>query len=284
MSSKKPYALILGVSSGFGKATARKLAENGYNIYGVHMDLGQNRKKAEEFRDELIEIGVDVHFFNKNAADDKNRKAVVEAIAENAEKVEGHQLDVLIHSLAFGTLKYLVTDHEDSQITKKQLEMTMDVMANSLVYWTQDVFKAGLFSNNARILSFTSVGSSKAMLNYGAVSAAKAAIESYTRQLAIELAPHGISANCIFAGVTNTPAASKIPGFPSMIKLAEMQNPMGRVTTPKDVAALVLAICNPELLFMTGEIIRIDGGDAVFEYFDWMEEEEGKPKPPHGQL
>lgn len=284
MSTKKPYALILGASSGFGKATARKLAENGYGIYGVHMDLGQNRKKAEDFRDELLDLGGDVHFFNLNAADDKNRASVVASIKANSEKVEGHELKVMIHSLAFGTLKYLVSEFEEAQISKKQLEMTMDVMANSLVYWTQDVFKEKLFGYNSRIISFTSIGSKKAMLNYGAVSAAKAAIESYTRQLAIELAPYGISANCIFAGVTNTPAASKIPGFPSMIELAKEQNPFNRVTTEVDVANLVYAICNPDLLFLNGEVIRLDGGHAVYEYFKWNDEAEGRPKPPHGQL
>lgn len=284
MSQTKPYALILGASSGFGKATARKLAENGYNIYGVHMDLGQNRVKAEEFRDELVALGVDVHFFNTNAADDRNRKTVIDAIKENAEKVEGHELKLLVHSLAFGTLKYLVSEFEEAQLTKKQLEMTMDVMANSLVYWTQDVFAAKLFTYNSRILAFTSVGAKKAMLNYGAVSAAKAALESYIRQFAIELSPHGISSNSIFAGVTNTPAASKIPGFPSMIDLAEEQNPFGRVTTEADVASLVLALCNPDLIFLNGENIRIDGGHAVFEYFKWDEKAEGRPKPQHGKL
>ncbi len=284
MSANKPYALILGASSGFGKATARKLAENGYNIYGVHMDLGQNRVKAEEFRDELLALGVDVHFFNTNAADDRNRAAVVEAIKANAEIVEGHELKLLVHSLAFGTLKYLVSEFEEAQLSKKQLEMTMDVMANSLVYWTQDVFAAKLFSYNSRILAFTSVGSKKAMLNYGAVSAAKAAIEAYIRQLAIELAPHGISSNSIFAGVSSTPAASKIPGFPSMIDLAKEQNPFERVTKEADVASLVLALCNPELLFLNGDIIRIDGGHSVFEYFKWDEKAEGRPKPQHGKL
>lgn len=284
MSSKKPYALILGASSGFGKATARKLAQNGYGIYGVHMDLGQNRKLAEEFRDELIGLGADVHFFNTNAADERNRANVVAAIKENAAKVEGHELRVMVHSLAFGTLKYLVSEFEEYQLTKKQIEMTMDVMANSLVYWTQDIFKEKLFAYNSRILSFTSVGSKKAMLNYGAVSAAKAAIESYTRQLAVELAPFGISANSIFAGVTNTPAAAKIPGFPSMIELAREENPFSRVTTEEDVASLVLALCNPELLFLNGEVIRMDGGHAIYEYYFWNDEAEGKPKPPHGKI
>src|SRR5690606_37064108 len=170
------------------------------------------------------------------------------------------------------------------QITKKHLEMTMDVMANSLIYWTQDVFAAKLFGDNSRILAFTSIGSKKAMLNYGAVSAAKAALEAYIRQLAIELAPYNISSHSIFAGVTNTPAASKILGFPSMIELAKEQNPCVRVTTEEDVAELVLSLCNPKLLFLNGENIRIDGGHAVFEYFRWNEEAEGRPKPPHGKL
>lgn len=284
MSTKNYYALILGASSGFGKATAIELAKNGYNIYGVHMDLGANKQKAEEVLQEIKSYGVDAHFFNTNAADDRNRAMVLDAIKENAAKVENHELRVLVHSLAFGALKYLVSEYENQSVNRKQLEMTMDVMANSLVYWTQDVFTNKLFAYNSRIFAFTSIGTYKSMLNYGPVSAAKAALDAYIRQLAIELAPYGISANSIFAGVTDTPAASKIPGFKSMIKLAEIQNPFSRVTKELDVAKAVLALSNPDLLFINGDMIKVDGGDSIYEYYKWLEDEEGKPKPKHGMI
>ena len=74
------YALILGVSSGFGKSTAIELAKEGYNIIGAHLDMGSNKLKAEEFRQELESYGVKAIFFNANAADDNVRKTIIEEI------------------------------------------------------------------------------------------------------------------------------------------------------------------------------------------------------------
>lgn len=276
---KNTYALILGVSSGFGKATALRLADEGYNIYGVHLDRGSAKKEAEKLKEEIESKGVRAVFFNMNAASDDSRAEVIEFIKKDKSELDGFRLRVLIHSLAFGVLKFLVHADKSLAASKKQIEMTMDVMANSLVYWTQDLFTENLLSDNSRIMAFTSIGATKAMYNYGAVSAAKAALESYIRQLAVELAPYGISSNSIHAGLTDTPAASKIPGFASMIKLAKIQNPMKRVTTEEDVAKTVAKLADEDFNWINGEVIRVDGGDAIYEYYDWDEEAEGGPAP-----
>ena len=84
-------------------------------------------------------------------------------------------------------------------------------MAISLYDWTKAIFEANLFAKDARILSFTSEGNTKAWKNYAAVSAAKVALEALTRNIALELAPYGIRANCIQAGVTNTASLQMIP-------------------------------------------------------------------------
>jgi NAD(P)-dependent dehydrogenase (short-subunit alcohol dehydrogenase family) len=83
-------------------------------------------------------------------------------------------------------------------------------MANSLVYWTQDLVRAGLLVKGSRVFAMTSAGDRIVWKSYGAVSAAKSALESHIRQLAFELAPLGITANSIKAGVTDTPALRKI--------------------------------------------------------------------------
>jgi NAD(P)-dependent dehydrogenase (short-subunit alcohol dehydrogenase family) len=263
------YALVLGCSSGFGKATALSLAKEGYNIYGVHMDRGSAKQEAGEFQKHLESLGVKAFFFNVNAASDEKRDEVIAEMKKNAENTENHNLRVIIHSLAFGALKSFINEDFDKMLSKKQIEMTMDVMANSLIYWVQDVFKAGLLANNSRIIGFSSIGASRQMLNYGAVSAAKAALESYIRQLAVELAPYGTTANSIFAGLTETPAASKIPGYDKMIKFGVQQNPAGRLTTAEDVANAVRLLVDETNNWITGDVIRVDGGDAIYEYFEY---------------
>src|SRR5207237_3836213 len=119
-------------------------------------------------------------------------------------------------------------------VTQAQLDMTVDVMAPSLVYWTQEVVGRGLMGGGGRIYAMTSSGGTRVLPHYGPVSAAKAALESHIRQLAAELAPRGIAANSIRAGVTDQPALRKIPGHQATIAGALRRNPGGRRTTPDD--------------------------------------------------
>ena len=136
-------------------------------------------------------------------------------------------------------------------------------MANSLVYWTQDVFRRALFHEHARIFAMTSTGSWSIWPKYGVVSAAKAALESHIRVLAHELGPRGITANALCAGVTDTAALRKIPGNDAMIAAALRKNPAHRLTTVEDVSRAIVALSQPCLYWMNGNTINVDGGEAI---------------------
>jgi enoyl-[acyl-carrier protein] reductase III len=260
-------ALILGVSSGFGKASAYELAKKGFNIFGVHLDIGANKSIAEEQRSELEAMGVSAMFFNTNAAEDKNRIEIIEAV--KLALVEwGGCINLFMHSLAFGALGKFFTDTPETQIGRKKMEMTMDVMANSLLYWSQDLFNQGLFRQNSRIIAMSSVGSTKAMPYYGALAAAKAALEAYIRQIAIELAPYKITANTVLAGITDTPAGRKIPHFNKMLEFACSQNPHHRNSTPEDVAKMIALIADENSYWMTGNVLSVDGGESIASIFE----------------
>jgi NAD(P)-dependent dehydrogenase (short-subunit alcohol dehydrogenase family) len=257
---KGHWALILGASSGFGEATARVLAQKGMNIFGVHLDRKPALPRVRELVKELKGEGVKVHYFNVNAADEENRQLVLDDMAEEMGK--GPKLRAFLHSLAFGALKpYLGAAGQT--LTKAQMQMTLDVMAHSLVYWVQDLVGREFFEQNSRVFAMTSSGGHVVWPSYGAVSAAKAALESHIRQLALELAPHGITANAVLAGVTDTPALRAIPGHAQMIEVARLRNPMGRLTTPEDVARAIGAVCEPDCYWMNGSILRIDGGEDI---------------------
>jgi enoyl-[acyl-carrier protein] reductase III len=136
-------------------------------------------------------------------------------------------------------------------------------MAHSLVYWAQDVVGRGLMGPGGRIFAMTSSGGARALPYYGAVSAAKAALEAHVRQLAVELAPRRITANAIRAGVTATPAAQKIPGYESLEDGARRRNPSGRLTTPDDVARAIVVLSHDDTAWITGNVIGVDGGEDV---------------------
>ena len=256
------WALVLGSSSGFGEACARALAADGFNIYGVHLDRKSTMGHVEEVVQAIRDTGRDVEFFNVNAADPSKRGEIVRHVAGRLEG-SGDQVRVLLHSLAFGTLKPYIRKEGQAALAQRELEMTLDVMANSLVYWAQDLVENGLMREGGRIFSMTSTGDFHAWPSYGAVSAAKAALEAHTRQLALELAPRGITANSIRAGVTDTPALRKIPGSDQMIVSATKRNPHGRLTTPEDVAKALVALSRPETAWITGNVIGVDGGEEI---------------------
>ncbi len=259
------WALILGASSGFGEATSLELARQGMNIFGVHLDRKQTLANAERIVGEIQKNGRKAVFFNVNAADELKRQEIIEIIHQEFSKNPGSKLRVLLHSLAFGTLKPYITEKSEDSITKAQMDMTLDVMANSLVYWTQDLARKGLISKGSRIYAMTSAGGQKVWKTYGAVSAAKAALESHIRQLALELAPIGATANAILAGVTDTPALRKIPGNEQMIEMAQKKNPHGRLTTTQDVAKAIALFSHSDTQWMTGNVIRVDGGECIVE-------------------
>ena len=258
------WALILGASSGFGAATSLALARAGLDIFGVHLDRKGTLPNVERLSAEIGALGRRAHFFNVNAADEEKR-AEVAAEMERVlrERGEMGRVRVMLHSLAFGTLKLFVADPMKEAVTKAQMDMTLDVMAHSLIYWAQELVSRGLMSRGGRIYAMTSSGGARVLPFYGPVSAAKAALESNIRQLAAELAPHGITANSIRAGVTATPAAQKIPNYEEFSQQAARRNPHRRLTTTEDVAKAIVVLSHSDTYWMTGNVIGVDGGEEI---------------------
>ena len=252
----KDWALILGASSGIGRECAKRLAKNGINIYGLY--LRKRKEDMEILKEELSSFNVEVIYKKANASNEISQQEIIEELKNQGDI----RIKMLIHSIAFGTLKKMLGPSEDS-LNKKNIEMTLDAMCNNIIYWTQNLLNAHLLKKGSHIISMTSAGGRKNWQSYGAISMAKSALESACRQLSLELAPCGISVNSIQAGVTETAALKKIPGNEEMIKNAIKNNPHKRLTQPSDIADFIETLISYESSWMTGNIIRVDGGEDI---------------------
>jgi NAD(P)-dependent dehydrogenase (short-subunit alcohol dehydrogenase family) len=145
----------------------------------------------------------------------------------------------------------------------EDLQQTIHAMGTSLLGWVQEVHRRGLFAEDARVVGLTSEGNEVAWKGYAAVAAAKVALESLSRAIAVEMAPYGIRSNIVQAGVTDTPALRLIPGSAHLKAAARRRNPFGRLTTPEDVARVIHLLCLPEAAWINGALIRVDGGEHV---------------------
>src|SRR6188768_4350308 len=266
---RERWALILGASSGMGEATALTLAKAGYKICGIHLDFRAGLAHVEEIKTGIEAAGSEALYINMNAADDEKRASALAALRDRFERSrsEGREpyVRVVMHSLAFGSLVPFLSEDPKAAVDRKKMEMTQDVMANSLVYWVQDLYRGGFLERGSKVYAMTSEGSARVVPSYGVVSSAKAALESHVRQLAMELAQtrKGITANTIRAGVTMTPALMKIPEHDMIIESATKRNPSGRMTTPQDVAKAIVVLSGEGTDFINGEVIGVDGGEFI---------------------
>lgn len=260
---EEKWALVLGASSGFGASVSMHLARAGFHIAGVHLDRKSARADVEKVIEAIEAAGREARFFNLNAADPDRRAEVIEDCMKRISKENGPRIRTVLHSLAFGTLKPYIHSDPRKRIRAADMNMTLDVMAHSLVYWVQGLRDAELIGRGTKIFAMTSAGAHRVWPTYGAVSAAKSALEAHVRQLAAELAPAGISVNAIQAGVTDTPAARRIPDSDSMFSRAAQSNPGGRLTSPEDVAEVIAALSLCDSTWTTGNVIRIDGGEDL---------------------
>lgn len=264
---KGTWSLILGSSAGMGRACALELARAGSNILGVHFDTASRQSDVDDLVKQLLGYGVQVEFFNDNAASDAVRRRVVDSIAS---LVGDSGIHVVLHSLAFGSLVPFLpasdgsgSDGSGPVVTQRQMDMTLTVMAHSLVYWVQDLFAAKLLRSGAKVFAMTSAGTARISKNYGPVSAAKCALESHVRQLAVEAAPYGVSVNAIRAGITLTESFLRIPESGELSERARRGNPHSRLTTPEDVAETLVLLAHARSSWLTGNVIGVDGGEFL---------------------
>lgn len=253
------WAIILGGSSGFGFASAQKLASHGMNIAVLYRETSVTEKPLlQKFSEIAAANNVTILPFNINALSPQGRDEFIQKFTATGD--HQHQVKLLLHSIARGNLKPL-TGEEPDALSTEDIQFTTYAMSNSLLDWTRALLNAGLFHADARIIGLTSEGAHKHWDGYAAVSIAKASLESLAKYMAVEFGPLGLKTNLIQAGITETSSLKMIPGSEKLLEIAATRNPMGRMTQPTDVASVIYLLCTDEAFWINGSIIHVDGGE-----------------------
>ncbi|MEO0571679.1 MAG: SDR family oxidoreductase [Bacteroidota bacterium] len=257
VTQERPIALILGGSSGLGAATAKKLAKEGYDLVIVHRDRKSDLANIQLLFDEIQNSGAACYHFNMDAVHPSKLGASWLKIKE---VLSSRKIKVLVHSIAKGNLKPMTGSNS---LSNQDFQLTIQAMATSLFDWVKQIAGDDAFDWDARIITYTSEGNSRPIPNYAAVSTAKAALEAMVRSIALEFAPMGIKANCIQAGITDTRSLRMIPDHDVILENALTRNPNRRLTTPLDVANVTYLLTLPEAKWITGVILKVDGGESL---------------------
>lgn len=246
-----------------GLATARKLANEDHKLIVIHRDRRGSMKTITPQFEEIAASAKDFIAINHDALSETSRK---EIIAQLADRLDGAQIGVILHSIALGNLRSVVPSQDESAavpLGEEDFAQTISNMGFNLLLWVQDLYRRSMLHRDTRVIGLTSEGNTKAWDGYAAVSAAKCTLESVARTIAKEFAPHGLRCNIIQAGICDTPALRLIPGHEQMTNSAIKRNPLGRLTTPEDVANTVYLLTRDEAKWINGALIHVDGGEHL---------------------
>jgi enoyl-[acyl-carrier protein] reductase III len=241
-------ALVTGASRGIGRAIALSLAD--FKV-DVAINFFRHRKPAEEVAQEIQSRGARALVLKGNVADESH---VERMFGEIAEAWGG--LEILVSNAASGVLK------PATELTLHHLHWTMDINALALLPLVQHFLQ--LPSQGEKVVvAVSSLGAVRAIPNYTAVGASKAALESMVRHLACELAGKGVRVNAVSAGTVDTDALKHFPNREQLLEESRRRTPAGRLITPQDVANAVVFLCTEFASMIHGQTIVVDGGYSI---------------------
>lgn len=240
-------ALVTGGSRGIGRAIAVRLAEHGVD---VAVNYVRHKKDAQATATAVEKLGRECLLVKANVAKEEDVSAMFEMIQEKFGK-----LDIIVSNAASGVLKPIM------ELTERHWNWAMNINARALLTLAQ--YGTPLMKEGGRIIGVSSLGAIRAIENYTTVGASKAALESLVRHLAIELGPKKINVNTVSAGAVDTDALKKFPNRDLILSTALERTPMGRLTTPDDVADVALFLCSQFATMIQGQVITVDGGYAI---------------------
>ena len=241
----KKVALVTGGGRGIGRAIARKLAEQGYDVAANYQ---QSRAVAEELVNELRQAGCRAGAFQADVAEPNAVKAMLHAVETELGPVE-----TLVNNAGIALPGGLFQDVDD-ETWNRAFAVNVGGMRNVI----RAVLPHMLHEKRGSIVNLSSIWGLRGASCEVTYACTKAAVVGLTRSLALELAPSHIRVNAVAPGCIDTDMVRSL-GRETMDALAQ-DTPLGRLGTPEDIAAAVAFLAGEDASFMTGQVLTADGG------------------------
>ena len=240
-------AVVTGGSRGIGLAIATKLAQGGANIAILYVGDESEGINAKE---ELLQYGTKVEQYFCDVSDFEASQRVVEQVIE-----EFGGIDFLINNAGITRDKLILNMDE------KDFDAVIGVNLKGTFNMIKHTYKHFMKKRFGRIVSTSSIVGLNGNAGQANYSASKAGIIGLTKSVAKELAGRGVTANAVAPGYIGTDMTNVLS---DKVKDAmKAQIPAKRIGTPEDVANVVAFLCSDEASYVTGEVIRVDGGLAM---------------------
>ena len=248
MEATDRVAVVTGAASGMGLAIARQLAARGDRVALLDLQLDAARKAS----DELCASGASAIALEADVSD---RRAVDAALAEVRAKLG--PIAILVTSAGLDAFEAF------SEITPASWERVLAVNLTGTFHCVQAAVPDMLAARWGRIVTIASSSAQSGAARMAHYVASKAGVIGLTKALALELAPHGITINCIPPGMIDTPMMRRAEAAGNVAKLEKMAArliPVGRAGTPEDIAATCAFLCSDAAGFITGQVVGVNGG------------------------
>ena len=251
MSAARKVALVTGGSRGIGRAISLRLAESG-EIHHLVVAYSMNHEAARATVADLDALGVGATAVPTDVSKPELMEPIFDSIAERFGR-----LDIFVSNAARATFKPV------TELSPRAWQRVLDLNATAFLIGAQLAAKLMRQGGRGWIVGLSSLGAGFYLPGYAALGAAKAAIESLCRYLAVELAPWNINVNVVSGGFIDTESMRLNPHYEELKAYVAARTPAGRVGTPRDLAGIVAFLCSEEARWIQGQTLLADGGMSL---------------------
>lgn len=246
---KGKKALITGASRGIGRATAILFAKAGGDVaitYDTH------RKAAEEVKNEIEKIGRECLVYKINFSQEGEIRRLVEKIISHWQ-----QIDILVNNVGIWTYG------EIGNMDNKTWSETIKVNLDSAFCTCNEVVPIMKEKRRGCIVNVSSTAGVRGEAFHSHYAASKGGLISFTKSLAVELAPYQIRVNCVAPGWVNTDMCAEVFSHPHFKKRVKESIPLKRIASAEDIAGPILFLASDLARHITGEVLNVNGGSVL---------------------